>query len=167
MARIVAKGVRMQLVFAGDGEMRPAVEASIKSLGLGDEVQITGWIDSSHVREEILAARALVLPSFAEGLPVVIMEAMALRRPVISTFVAGIAELVRSGEDGWLVPAGDVEALQEAIEVCLAAPDEVIVRMGEGGRERVLSRHSADIEAAKLARLFAPAVSVGRVGERP
>jgi glycosyltransferase involved in cell wall biosynthesis len=167
MARIVGKGVRMQLVFAGDGEMRPAVEASIKSLGLGDGVQITGWIDSSRVREEILAARALVLPSFAEGLPVVIMEAMALRRPVISTFVAGIAELVRSGEDGWLVPAGDVEALQEAIEACLGAPDEVIVRMGEGGRERVLSRHSADVEAGKLARLFAPAVSVGRVGERP
>ena len=75
------------------------------------------------MREEILAARALVLPSFAEGLPVVIMEAMALRRPVISTFVAGIAELVRSGEDGWLVPPGDVEALQGAIEECLAAPD--------------------------------------------
>ena len=167
MARIVGKGVPMQLVFAGDGEMRVAVEASIKSLGLGDEVQITGWIDSRRVREEILAARALVLPSFAEGLPVVIMEAMALRRPVISTFVAGIAELVRSGDDGWLVPAGDVEALQEAIEVCLAAPDEVIVRMGEGGRERVLSRHSADFEAAKLARLFAPAGSVGRVSERP
>jgi len=167
MARIVGKGVPMQLVFAGDGEMRVAVEASIKSLGLGDAVQITGWIDSSRVREEILAARALVLPSFAEGLPVVIMEAMALRRPVISTFVAGIAELVRSGEDGWLVPAGDVEALQEAIEACLTAPDEVIVRMGEGGRERVLARHSADVEAAKLARLFAPAVSIGRVGERP
>ena len=63
------------------------------------------------MRDEILAARALVLPSFAEGLPVVIMEAMALRRPVITTYVAGIPELVRDGENGWLVPAGDVEAL--------------------------------------------------------
>jgi colanic acid/amylovoran biosynthesis glycosyltransferase len=164
MARIVGKGVRMQLVFAGDGEMRPAVEKRVESLGLGDDVRITGWIDSSRVRDEILAARALVLPSFAEGLPVVIMEAMALRRPVISTFVAGIAELVRSGADGWLVPAGDVDALQEALENCLAAPDDVIVRMGEGGRERVLSRHSVDVEAAKLARLFAAAHSREPVG---
>ena len=61
--------------------------------------------------QHILDARALVLPSFAEGLPVVIMEAMALRRPVISTYVAGIPELVRDGEHGWLVPAGDVDAL--------------------------------------------------------
>ena len=78
---------------------------------LQNVVRITGWISSDQVREEILAARALVLPSFAEGLPVVIMEAMALRRPVISTYVAGIPELIHPGEHGWLVPAGDVEAL--------------------------------------------------------
>jgi glycosyltransferase involved in cell wall biosynthesis len=147
--------------------MRPDVEALIEALGLGDRVRITGWIDSGQVREEILAARALVLPSFAEGLPVVIMESMALRRPVISTFVAGIPELVRSGQDGWLVPAGDVEALQTAIEACLAAPEEVLARMGEAGRERVLARHSADIEAAKLGRLFASSIPVAPAVERP
>jgi len=167
VARIVRKGVPLQLVFAGDGEMRPAVEALVESLGLRDEVHITGWIDSGRVREEILAARALVLPSFAEGLPVVIMEAMALRRPVISTFVAGIPELVRPGEDGWLVPAGDVDALQSAIEACLSASEEVLVRMGEAGRERVLARHSADAEAAKLECLFTPASVTARPGERP
>ncbi len=85
-------------------------------------MRITGWISSAGVREEILAARALVLASFAEGLPVVLMEAMALRRPVISTYVAGIPELVRPGVDGWLVPAGDVAALTEAIAACLEAP---------------------------------------------
>ena len=84
-------------------------------------MRITGWISSDQVRDEILAARALVLPSFAEGLPVVIMEAMALRRPVISTFVAGIPELVHDGENGWLVPAGDVDALADAMIDCLAA----------------------------------------------
>jgi len=167
MARIVATGRRMQLVFAGDGEMRPAVEALIESLGLRDAVQITGWVDGSRVREEILAARALVLPSFAEGLPVVIMEAMALRRPVISTFVAGIPELVRQGEDGWLVPAGDVEALQRAIESCLAAPQDILARMGEAGRDRVLARHSADAEAGKLARLFELAIAAERARDRP
>ena len=69
-------------------------------------MRITGWISGEQVREEILAARALVLPSFAEGLPVVIMEAMALRRPVISTYVAGIPELVRPASTaGWYRPA--------------------------------------------------------------
>ena len=95
-------------------------------------VRITGWISSEQVRDEILAARALVLPSFAEGLPVVIMEAMALRRPVISTFVAGIPELVQPGEHGWLVPAGDVEALARAMQACLDTPADVLNAHGRG-----------------------------------
>ena len=155
LARIVRKGIPIELVLAGDGEMRPEVEALIGSLGLRDRVRITGWIDSAQVRDELLAARALVLPSFAEGLPVVIMEAMALRRPVISTFVGGIAELVRQGEDGWIVPAGDVDALAAAIEGCLATPAARLAEIGEGARARVLERHSVDVEAAKLAALFA------------
>jgi colanic acid/amylovoran biosynthesis glycosyltransferase len=106
------------------------------------------------VRDEILAARALVLPSFAEGLPVVLMEAMALRRPVISTYVAGIPELIDPGEHGWLVPAGDVEALASAMQTCLAAPAETIVGMGEAARTRVLARHDVDKEAGKLIDLF-------------
>jgi colanic acid/amylovoran biosynthesis glycosyltransferase len=156
-AELIARGTDLELVLAGDGEMRPAIEARVDALGLRERVRITGWIDGSRVREEILAARALVLPSFAEGLPVVIMEAMALRRPVISTYVAGIAELVRQGEDGWLVPAGDVGALQDAMVACLETPVDVLARMGEGARERVLVRHSVDDEAAKLARLFGAA----------
>ena len=117
-------------------------------------MRITGWINSEEVREEILAARALVLPSFAEGLPVVIMEAMALRRPVISTFVAGIPELVHPGEHGWLVPAGDTEALAHAMQACLDAPIDRLSRMGKAAYEHVLSRHNADIQAATLAKLF-------------
>lgn len=106
------------------------------------------------MRERILAARALVVSSFAEGLPVVIMEAMALRRPVIATIVAGIPELVRPGEDGWLVPAGDAGALADAMRKCLEAPADLITRMGEGARERVLIRHDVNTEAAKLQKLF-------------
>jgi glycosyltransferase involved in cell wall biosynthesis len=106
------------------------------------------------VRAEILAARALVLPSFAEGLPVVIMEAMALRRPIISTFVAGIPELVRPGQDGWLVPAGDVDALVAAIEACLSMSMAALAQMGDEARGRVLERHDVDVEAGKLLSLF-------------
>ena len=153
--RVVATGRSLELVLAGDGEMRAEIEALIDRLGLRASVRITGWIANDRVRDEILAARALVLPSFAEGLPVVIMEAMALRRPVITTFVAGIPELVQGGESGWLVPAGDVDALARAMIDCLAAPADALARMGEAARDRVLARHDVDIEAAKLAGLFA------------
>jgi colanic acid/amylovoran biosynthesis glycosyltransferase len=134
--------------------MRGDLETLIARYGLGRQVRITGWISSDQVRDEILAARALVLPSFAEGLPVVIMEAMALRRPVISTFVAGIPELVAPGKHGWLVPAGDVEALASAMQACLDTAPEEIARMGEAARERVLERHDVDREAGKLIGLF-------------
>src|SRR5262249_20159545 len=121
---------------------------------LQDRVRITGWISSEQVRAEILAARALVLPSFAEGLPIVIMEAMALRRPVISTYVGGIPELVRPGENGWLVPAGDVEELAETMRACLESPVETLGRMGEAAHQRVLEHHNVDAEADKLEKLF-------------
>jgi len=85
----------------------------------------------------------------------VLMEAMSLRRPVVTTFVAGIPELVRDGETGWLIPAGDADALADALVACLAADDDTLTRMGDAGRERVLARHDVDVEAGKLARLFA------------
>ncbi|HZX30854.1 MAG TPA: glycosyltransferase, partial [Rhodocyclaceae bacterium] len=143
-----------ELVLAGDGEMHPDIEAAIARHGLGDRVRITGWIGSDAVRREILAARALVLPSFAEGLPMVLMEALALRRPVITTAIAGIPELVRPGENGWLVPAGSVDALAETMADCLARTTEDLLTMGTAGHARVLADHSVDREAAKLAELF-------------
>ncbi|HWI11129.1 MAG TPA: glycosyltransferase family 4 protein, partial [Burkholderiaceae bacterium] len=155
LQRVLARGVALELVLAGDGELRDEIEALVDRLGVRAQVRITGWIGSAEVRDEIVAARALVLPSFAEGLPVVIMEAMALRRPVITTFVAGIPELVRDAENGWLVPAGDIDALARAIEACLAAPPEVLERMGAAAHRCVLERHDIDREATKLAALFA------------
>jgi glycosyltransferase involved in cell wall biosynthesis len=94
-----------------------------------------------------------VLPSFAEGLPMVVMEAMAAGRPVIATAVAGLPELVRP-ETGWLVPAGDAGALAEAMEALAGMPRERLEAMGRAGRARVLARHDVDAEAAKLATLF-------------
>ena len=153
-ALLARRGIAFELVLAGDGEMRSEVEALIHSSGLEAQVRITGWISSDQVREEILAARALVLPSFAEGIPVVIMEAMALRRPVIATYVGGIPELVRSGEGGWLIPAGDVDELANAMEECLATSSDLLARMADAAHQRVLARHDIDTEATKLAALF-------------
>lgn len=144
-----------RLVLAGDGDLRPAIEARIRALGLGDRVRITGWISSAQVREELLAARTLVQPSFQEGLPVVIMEAMALGRPVISTYVAGIPELVLPGENGWLVPAGQIEPLAAAMAEAAAVPPEAMAAMSAAARERSRARHGAEGEALKLGRLFA------------
>ena len=151
---LVRKGINIELVLAGDGEMRHDLEAMIQNYKLQGNVRITGWISGDQVREEILSARALVLPSFAEGLPVVIMEAMALRRPVLTTYIAGIPELVRAGEDGWLFPAGDMMALVSALEELLASPIDVLEKMAGKAHQRVLERHSVDIEARKLAELF-------------
>jgi colanic acid/amylovoran biosynthesis glycosyltransferase len=145
-ARVAAKGIRFELVLAGDGPMRSELEESIEKYGLGKQVRITGWISGNKVREELLAARALVLASFAEGLPVVIMEALALRRPVLTTYIAGIPELVR--------PAGSVEDLASAIENCLSMPLADIQRMGDAGHDLVVARHSIDSEVGKLAELF-------------
>ncbi len=153
-ARLAARGIPFELTLAGDGPLRGELEELIRRHGLARQVRITGWISSVAVRRELLAARAMVLPSFAEGLPVVIMEAMALRRPVLSTYVAGIPELVRPGETGWLFPAGSVESLAAAMAECLASSPAQLRAMGEAAHERVLSRHSIDSEAAKLALLF-------------
>lgn len=156
--RLNQKGISLELVLAGDGEMRAELEALIARYRLTGQVRITGWISSSQVREEILAARALVLPTFAEGLPVVIMEAMALRRPILTTFIAGIPELVCHGENGWLFPAGAVDELEAALEECISLPVSELERMGEQGHSRVLQRHDIDCEAAKLAVLLRDAI---------
>ncbi len=158
--RLLTDGTEFELVLAGGGELRSEIEALIARYKLHNNVHITGWISGDKVREEILAARALVLPSFAEGLPMVLMEAMALRRPVISTYIAGIPELVCPGENGWLVPAGDVEALVKAMRACLDAPIEILTRMGEAARMDALARHDVDREARKLVALFSQTVEV-------
>ncbi len=152
--QIHEKGIDFELVLAGDGEMRPEIERMIKEFKLTEKIRITGWISSNQVREEILESRAMVLASFAEGLPVVIMEAMALRRPVITTYIAGIPELVIHHENGWLIPAGCIDSLSVAMEEAILASPLRLGEMGMAAYDRVLENHSIDKEAGKLAGLF-------------
>lgn len=151
--RIVASIPAAELVLVGDGDMRREVEEEIDRLALRDNVRITGWASAAEVRRELREARALVLPSFAEGLPVVIMEALALGRPVVSTYVAGIPELV-TPECGWLVPAGAKGPLVGALREVLAAEPATLARMGEVGRERVARFHDVRTSAAQLEVFF-------------
>jgi glycosyltransferase involved in cell wall biosynthesis len=151
---LVKEGVDIQLVLVGDGSMRAAIERRIGELGLGKNVRLAGWLSNEKVRGEILASRALVLASFAEGLPVVIMEALALGRPVVSTWVAGIPELVEPGKCGWLAAAGDGESLKSALRAALAAEPALLAEMGNEGRKRVMEHHDSAVEARKLAELL-------------
>jgi glycosyltransferase involved in cell wall biosynthesis len=153
-SRLAAEGLPFKLVFVGDGPLRPPIETLIARHGLQDHIEITGWASNNQVQQHILASRAMVLPSFAEGLPVVVMEALALGRPVISTYVAGIPELVEPGTCGWLVPPGSVESLTGAMRAALQWPVEKLEQMGRVGAERVAQQHDAAIEASKLAALF-------------
>ncbi len=150
-ADAIDQGVDAELVLVGDGEMREQIEGYVRSRGIEDRVRITGWVSGEGVRRELLSARALVLPSFAEGLPMVIMEAFALGRPVITTYIAGIPELVVHGENGWLMPSGSVSNLVEAIEECMTTPVNQLEEMAKKGREAVREHHYTPTETSKLA----------------
>ncbi|MCB1388602.1 MAG: glycosyltransferase [Rhodobacteraceae bacterium] len=154
MAEVARRGVDVKLSLVGDGPMRRPLERAIAQSGLGHRIEITGWLDEAGVRREIDGAHALVLSSFAEGLPMVVMEAMVSARPVIATWIAGVPELVQEGRTGWMVPAGDVQALAEAITELATSADDKLRRMGTTARARVMVRHNIDTEAAKLAVLF-------------
>ena len=148
------EGHRFELVLVGDGPMRREVEELIAREQLGETVRITGWASGETVQKEIEQARAFVLPSFAEGLPVVIMEALGRGRPVISTYIAGIPELVKDGECGYLVPAGSSEAVAEAMRMILRATPEQLTALGKTGYERVCAMHDALENARTLLHLF-------------
>ena len=155
LALAVPRAPGLHLTLVGDGELRGAIEGAIAQAGLAAHVRLTGWLDESGVRAELAAAHALVLPSFAEGLPMVVMEAMAAARPVLATAIAGVPELVVPGETGWLVPAGDAAALADAMVALAATPPERLAAMGAAGRARVLARHDIAASAAALEALFA------------
>jgi glycosyltransferase involved in cell wall biosynthesis len=139
-----------EVIVVGDGPMRERIEAAAHSAGVAERLRLLGWRSAEGVSEAIRASRAMLLPSFAEGLPVVLMEAFALGRPAIATRIAGIAELVEPGVSGWLVPAGSSAALAAAMRECLDAPASHLAEMGRAGRERVRERHDPQRELARL-----------------
>lgn len=158
-ARAAHPGARLSLV--GDGPARAALEAQAAALGLGTSAEFLGYRSQEEVAGILEGADMLVLPSFAEGVPVVLMEAMASRIPVIASAVAGVPELVADGVSGFVVPAGDVATLTARLETLLADPG-LCRRMGEAGRAKVVAEFDLEREAGWLAALFA-----GAAGLRP
>jgi len=153
-AALAEEGLEFELSLLGDGPERAPLEALVRELGLGSYVHLEGWKSGAEVHARILASRALVLASLSEGLPVVIMEAFALRRPVIATAVGGIPELVVPGDCGWLVPPGSVRELAEAMREALTRPAADLDAMGRRGASRVSAAHDASVQARTMARLF-------------
>ncbi|WP_299410236.1 glycosyltransferase family 4 protein [uncultured Roseobacter sp.] len=144
----------LRLVLVGDGPDRARLEAA--AAPLGDRVTFTGYLSQTEVAQALQACDIFVLPSFAEGVPVVLMEALASEKPVIATQVAGVGELVEEGQSGFLVPPGDAETLADRIRTLVGDP-ELRAAMGQHGRAKVVTDFDIRIEAARLATLFAGA----------
>ncbi|MEM6677694.1 MAG: glycosyltransferase family 4 protein [Pseudomonadota bacterium] len=150
-----APGLRLDLI--GDGDGRARVEAAVAATGTGERIRFLGWQPHEAVATRLAAGRGLLLPSFAEGLPIVIMEALAIGRPVIVTYIAGVPELVDQ-DCGWIVPAGDEAALAEALIAMATASPERLAEMGRAGRARVERLHDQRANALRLKDLIAEAI---------
>jgi glycosyltransferase involved in cell wall biosynthesis len=142
------------LTLIGDGPERARLAAEAARLGLTGAVTFAGTRAQDEVAAALAQTDIFVLPSFAEGVPVVLMEAMASRLPVVATAIAGVPELVEHGVAGLLVPPGDALALEQALKRLLGDPG-LRQRMGAAGRAAVVAGFDGATEAAKLAALLA------------
>jgi len=148
---LVDRGLDVGLVVAGDGIERPKLERIVLKLDLGDRVQLAGF--QSDLRPYFEAMDLFVLSSLREGLPNVLLEAMALETPIVSTRVAGVPRLIANGENGLLVDCGDRAAMTNCIERALR--DENFRRaLAQAGRRTILERFSFDVRMQKVAAVY-------------
>jgi glycosyltransferase involved in cell wall biosynthesis len=148
--RLVRSGADVVLRLVGDGPDRDALERQAAERGLGDRVRFEGWLNQDRVRALYEKADAFALASFAEGVPVVLMEAMAMEIPCVATNITGIPELIRNGIDGILVSPSDEEALAVALRELIDDP-ALRVRLGKAGRQRVVEKYDLGRNCAAFA----------------
>lgn len=141
-----------RLLLGGDGEQAQARQRA-DTLGLGEHVQILGWVGPDAKRALLASAGIYVLPSYIEGLPMSVLEAMAAGMPVVTTPVGGIPEAVADGVEGFLVPPGDVAALTDRLRRLLT-DDALAARMGAAGRHKVATTFSTDVILPRLERIY-------------
>jgi len=142
-----------RLRIIGDGADRAALEAQVKNDGTADRVEFLGYRDQTEIAALLQEADMLVLASFAEGVPVVLMEAMASHLPVIASRVAGVPELVEDGVSGFVIPPGDLASLSARLETLLANP-ALCRKMGAAGRAKVEAEFDQEHSARKLLALI-------------
>ena len=148
MPSIVGRRPGTRLVLVGDGPDREALEAQVRRLGLEDSVEFAGSRSPADVAALLAATDVFVLPSFAEGVPTVLMEALGAEVPVVTTRIAGVSELVEDGVSGLLVPPSDPTALADAVTSLLGDPERRRT-MGANGRRVVLEQFDAAVEASR------------------
>jgi colanic acid/amylovoran biosynthesis glycosyltransferase len=153
ISALIQRGTPVHLRLVGDGPDRPSLERQVDRLNLRAHVTFTGSVNRDQVAGLLELSDLFVLASFAEGIPVALMEAMAREIPVISTYIAGIPELIRPGIDGILVPPSDVDSLASAIQQVAADP-ELRQRLGRAGRRRVLDCFNLPVNLDHLAGVF-------------
>jgi glycosyltransferase involved in cell wall biosynthesis len=156
----------LQLDIVGDGPDRPEMERNVAELGLSDRVTFLGYRSQAEVAELLETTDVFVLPSFAEGVPVTLMEAMGAAVPVVTTQVGGITELVVDGETGFIVRPGDPDVLADRIARLVDDP-ELRRRMGRRGREVVEADFTNRTEASRLKSLFEHSRAGRRAPLRP
>lgn len=149
----------IEYTIVGDGERRELIEATIEEHGLEDAVTLRGWQPQSVVADEMADAHLFLLPSVTaesgdkEGTPTVLLEAQSMGLPVVSTYHAGIPEIVKDGESGLLVPERDSEALAGALETLISEPERWS-EMGKRGREHIERNHSIEAVTDDLLELY-------------
>jgi len=158
-ALLRARGLAIRCQLVGDGELRPAIEAQIARLGLGEHVILLGSQPRDRVRALLAESDVVAMPSIItnegrqEGIPVALMEAMAMQIPVVATDTSGVSELIEHGRSGLLVPQRNAESLANAL-LLLAGQGELRNRLGVEARTVVLRSFDLRANTAALARLF-------------
>lgn len=149
---LLQRGYKLRLRFVGDGESRAALQQRVNAQGLGTQVLFEGAVNHEHILALYAHADIFALASFAEGLPVVLMEAMVMQIPCVSTQITGIPELI-GAEEGLLVAASDVTGLTDALAKLL---DDPVLRenIGKRGRAKVLEQYDLKTNVARLAQIF-------------
>ncbi len=153
LASVIKDRPTVLLRLIGDGPERGKLEARAAQMGLGAHVEFCGYQSQAEVAEALSRTDIFVLPSFAEGVPVVLMEALASQVPAVTSRIAGVPELVEDGVSGLLVPPGSPACLATAIDRLLT-DEELCKEMGHAGRDKVMSDFDTTKEAAKLKQLF-------------
>jgi glycosyltransferase involved in cell wall biosynthesis len=153
LALLQERGHGFRATIAGGGPASDALVQRARELGLLDQVSFPGPVGQDEIRSFYGAASIFCMPSFAEGLPGVIFEAMATELPIVSTWITGVPELVIDGQTGYLVPPGRAVELAEAIGRLLDDP-EGRRAMGRAGREKVVREYNPETLAARLSALF-------------
>lgn len=154
------------LTVVGDGSERQQLEQMTAQLGLRDQVNFVGYQSQAKVRQYMQETDVFVLPSFAEGVPVSLMEALAAGVPVVTTQIAGIGELVENGVSGYLVPPGNAPLLADKIDKLLADPD-LRTQFGLAGRAKVAQEFDIQQEAAWLCQVMTAALAGEVAAIRP